>query len=193
MNVVMPTLTGTGCGNDEPETILLLSELGRIKFSDCIVLSNVFDTTSTIGFSENVVKGLGCCCGGIEGKLENVTTGWDCDEVSENDDELGSDEEKLDTGTGCGAELENWLKEAPVLTKTPCVKGTGVGAGAGAGLAGGLGGGGRLTGAGPGPGLTGLLPGWLLVNGLPSMDRMLDLRLLRDDIKSNWRGSCLRV
>ena len=78
------------------------------------------------------------------------------------------------------------------------MKGTGVGAGAGGslavagGLGGGGGGGGRFTGAGPGPGLTGLLPGcWLLLNGLPSIDRIFDLRLLRDDMKSNCLGSCL--
>lgn len=50
-----PTSTGTGCGNEEPTPGLL----SRVSGADSIVLSNVFETTSTIGFSENVDGGKG--------------------------------------------------------------------------------------------------------------------------------------
>lgn len=54
-----PTSTGTGRGNDDPEPRPGLLSAGRMSGSDSIVLSNVFDTTSTIGFSENVDGGNG--------------------------------------------------------------------------------------------------------------------------------------
>ena len=51
------TPAGTGCGNEEPKPRLGL--LSRVSGADSIVLSNVFETTSTIGFSENVDGGKG--------------------------------------------------------------------------------------------------------------------------------------
>ena len=65
-----PTSTGTGRGNDDPEPRPGLLSAGRMSGSDSIVLSNVFDTTSTIGFSENVDWGNGWGSWNAEGGEE---------------------------------------------------------------------------------------------------------------------------
>ena len=65
-----PTSTGTGLGNEDPDPrlgLLLSAGPGRMSGSDSIVLSNVFETTSTIGFSENVDGGKGCGSWNAEG------------------------------------------------------------------------------------------------------------------------------
>ena len=65
-----PTSTGTGRGNEDPEPRPGLLSAGRMSGSDSIVLSNVFETTSTIGFSENVDGGKGCGSSNADGGEE---------------------------------------------------------------------------------------------------------------------------
>ena len=182
MNVAGPTFTGTGAGRDDPtdptgsEAILLeMSTEGKRRFSDWRLLKLLLLTRllskllvrSMMGFSDIV-------------GMEN----------SENDDgnSLLNDE---DGCWGCEAEKDD---EEPLL-KTPWVKGLSGGSGGGGCLGGrGLddwgGGGGmkllwgwpeKVTGLeGRGGGL-----GWLLLNGVPRIDKMLLRRELSEPRISN--------
>ena len=135
---VIPTFSGTGCGNEgnDDSKWLLLSGWGWIKFSIGRLLSNVFDTISTIGFSllkefsENVVNGSDGFIDGSSEKVENGFNGWTggegfdgCDIGTVNSTGLfwkkllvdgGCGWEDItsvndDIGMGCGWEEANWL------------------------------------------------------------------------------------
>jgi len=72
--------TGTGCGMDNVDEdsgkMTLLPEDGRSRFSDGTVLSKLFDTISTIGFSEKVEAGRGWGWE-AENSLEAGKTPWE--------------------------------------------------------------------------------------------------------------------